>query len=95
MSSFLLTWTTMLLSTFDPKKFNKRKEKKIENKSKIQRPKKLKRDIHKENLEDCPSWWWRTKVTSGKVGGPKSIKLATQFWLTKGPIHENIFIGGK
>jgi len=36
-----------------------------------------------------------TKVTNGKVEGPKCIKLTTQFWLTKGPIGENIFIWGK
>jgi hypothetical protein len=37
-------------------------------------------------------------MTSEKVGGLKCIrlvKLATQFWLTKGPIGENIFICGK
>jgi hypothetical protein len=37
-------------------------------------------------------------MTSEKVEGLKCIKLAkltTQFWLTKGPISENIFIWGK
>jgi hypothetical protein len=37
-------------------------------------------------------------MTRGKVGGPKYVrltKLATQFWLTKGLINENIFIWGK
>jgi hypothetical protein len=30
---------------------------------------KIQKDIHKESLEDCLSWWLRTKMTSGKVGG--------------------------
>ena len=37
-------------------------------------------------------------MTNGKVRGPKCTrleKLTTQFWLTKGPIGENIFIWGK
>jgi hypothetical protein len=37
-------------------------------------------------------------MTNEKVRGTKRIKLtklATQFWLTKGPIGENIFIWGK
>jgi hypothetical protein len=33
-----------------------------------------------------------TKVKNEKVKGPKRIKLATQFCLTKNPIGENIFI---
>jgi hypothetical protein len=37
-------------------------------------------------------------MTSGKVRGLKCIrliKLATQFWLTKGSTGENIFVWGK
>jgi len=37
-------------------------------------------------------------MKNGKVRGPKYTRLAkltTQFWLTKGPIGENIFIWGK
>jgi hypothetical protein len=37
-------------------------------------------------------------MTSEKVGGPKCIrliKLATQFWLTKGLFGKNIFICSK
>jgi len=52
----------------------------------------------KKNLEDCPSWWWKTKISSGKVRGPICIrltKLTTQFWLIKGPSSENIFSWGK
>jgi hypothetical protein len=30
---------------------------------------KIQEDIHKESLEDYSSWWLRTKMTSGKVGG--------------------------
>jgi hypothetical protein len=33
-----------------------------------------------------------TEVKNEKVRGPKRIKLATQFCLTKGPIGKNIFI---
>jgi len=80
----------MLLPTFDPTKNEGKKNRK--------RKSKIKEDIYEESLEDCPSWWWRTKMTRGKVGGPKYVrltKLATQFWLTKGLINENIFIWGK
>jgi len=82
----------MLLSIFYPTKNQEKKREKIENK--IQNIK----DIHEKSLEYCLSWWWRTKVTNEKVRGPKRIKLtklATQFWLTRGPIGENIFICGK
>jgi hypothetical protein len=34
-------------------------------------------------------------MTSEKVGGLKYIRLATQFWLIKGSIGENIFIWRK
>jgi hypothetical protein len=37
-------------------------------------------------------------MTSGKVEGlecTRLVKLATQFWLTKDPFGENIFIWGK
>jgi hypothetical protein len=74
------------------KKSRKEKRKNIKRKFKIQE------DIHEEGLEDCPSWWWMTKITSEKIGRPKCIKLeklTIQFWLTKGPIGENIFIWGK
>jgi hypothetical protein len=78
----------LLLLTFDP---IKNQEKKINRKIKS----KIQEDIHEENLEHCPSWWWKTKMKGGKVGEPKYIKLvklATQFWLTKSSIGENIFI---
>jgi hypothetical protein len=34
-------------------------------------------------------------MTRGKVRGLKCIKLATHFFLKKGPFGENIFIGEK
>jgi len=55
----------MLLLTFDP----------IKNQEKNRKKSKLQEDIHEESLEDYPSWWWRTKMTSGKVEGPKCIRL--------------------
>jgi hypothetical protein len=51
--------------------------------------------MKEESQEDCPSWWWKTKITSGKARGPTCIwliKLATQFWLTMSSFGENIFI---
>jgi len=71
-----------------------RKEKRKYRKRKF----KIQEDIHEKGLEDCPSWWWMTKITSEKIKRPKCIKLeklTIQFWLTKGPIGENIFIWGK
>jgi len=85
--------TTIVTHFWPRKKINKKgKRKNRKRKSKIQE------DIQEKSLEDCPRWWWRTKMTSEKVGGLKCIrlvKLTTQFWLTKGPIGENIFIWGK
>jgi len=55
-------------------------------------------DIHEESLENYPSWWWKIKMTSGKVGGLKCItlaKLATYFLFKNGFFDENIFIGVK
>ena len=69
-----------------------------EKKEKNIKKSKIHKDMHEESLEDFPSWWWRTKMTFEKVGGPKCIKLekfATQFWLKKGLIGENVFIWGK
>jgi hypothetical protein len=63
-----------LLLTFDLTKISRKKKRQI--KYKIQK------DIHEESLKDCPSWWWNTKKTSGKVGGPtciRLVKLTTQF----------------
>ena len=77
-----LVFLYMLVPTFNPIK-NKKKESKIQ------------KDIHEKSLKDCPSWRWNTKMTSGKVGRQKCIrltKLATQFWLKKGSFGENIFI---
>jgi len=79
----------VLLSTFEPKKKNHEKKKNRKRKSKIQE------DIHEESQEDCPSWWWKTKITSGKAGGLTCTwltKLAAQFWLTMSSFGENIFI---
>jgi hypothetical protein len=28
---------------------------------------KIHEDIHEDSLEDCPSWWWRAKITSEKI----------------------------
>jgi len=36
---------------------------------------KIQEDTHEESLEDCPSWCWRTKLTSKKVGGLECIRL--------------------
>jgi hypothetical protein len=32
---------------------------------------KIQENIHEESREDYPSWWSRSKMTSGKVRGPK------------------------
>jgi hypothetical protein len=78
----------LLLSIFDPTKKSRKKEKKNL---------KIQEDTHDESLEDCPSWWWRTKMTSEKVEGPECTrltKLAIQFWLIKDPFRF-FFIWGK
>jgi hypothetical protein len=82
-----MEWELLLL-IFDPTKLKKRKK----NKKKIQE------DTHEENLKDCPCWWWKTKMISGKVEGPECIrltKLDIQSWLMKDPFSENILIWGK
>jgi hypothetical protein len=50
-------------------------------------------DIHEESLEDCPNWWWKTKITSGKVGGPtyKINKIGNLILIDKGPIWWKYF----
>jgi hypothetical protein len=77
-----LSQNKVVVTHFWPhKKINKKK-------SKIQE------DIHEESLEDCSSWRWKTKITSGKVGWQACIKLAkltTQFRLTNDLFGENIF----
>ena len=40
--------------------------KKLRKKIEKENPK-IQEDTHKESLEDCPSWWLRTKMTSEKV----------------------------
>jgi len=82
------SWTIwiLLLSILTPQKNQENKNTKIQ------------KDLHKESLEDCPSWWWKTKITSRKVEGQECArleKLSTQFWLTKDRFSENSFIWGK
>jgi len=44
----------LLLSNFNP---TKNQENKKEKRKKKKRKSKIQDDIHKESLEDCPSWW--------------------------------------
>jgi len=41
----------------------------------LKRKSKIQDDIQKEILEDYPSWWKETKMTSKKVGGSRCIRL--------------------
>lgn len=88
--SLLCQWCLLLPVLTPQKKSRKENEKKIEKKN----PKKQE-DTHEENLKHCTSWWLKTKMTCELVEGPKCIKLeklTTQFWWTKVPFNENIFI---
>jgi hypothetical protein len=64
----------------------------------VKRKSKIQDDIQKEILEDYPSWWWRTKMTSEKVGGSRMYKfgkISNSNLINKGAHWWNYFYLGK